>query len=193
MRQFGLKILHAHLGLLALGDVVNEACKNALSVEAGFPNRKFDRKGVSIASPSRRHPADPDDLACSGPPVIGQIPIVAFAIGRRHQHRDIFAQHFIFGVAEQPFSRNAEIYDTTIGWRFVNPKMKAAYGDDTMPSTAENVAQEFQISREDQDAFAVRSQDKTARASQRAARCRDRRAADRAQLDLRRRRDAVRA
>jgi 3-oxoadipyl-CoA thiolase len=71
---------------------------------------------------------------------------------------------FVMAKAEQPFSRNAEIYDTTIGWRFVNPKMKEAYGDDTMPSTAENVAQEFQISREDQDSFAVRSQDKTARA-----------------------------
>jgi acetyl-CoA acetyltransferase family protein len=66
--------------------------------------------------------------------------------------------------AEQPFSRTAEIYDTTIGWRFVNPKMKAAYGDDTMPSTGENVAQEYQISREDQDSFALRSQEKTAAA-----------------------------
>ena len=56
------------------------------------------------------------------------------------------------------------MYDTTIGWRFVNPKMKHAYGDDTMPSTAENVAQEFQVSREDQDAFAVRSQAKAAAA-----------------------------
>ena len=56
------------------------------------------------------------------------------------------------------------MYDTTIGWRFVNPKMKSAYGDDTMPSTAENVAQEFQISRADQDAFAVRSQAKAAAA-----------------------------
>jgi acetyl-CoA acetyltransferase family protein len=56
------------------------------------------------------------------------------------------------------------MYDTTIGWRFVNPKMKAAYGDDTMPSTGENVAQDFQISREDQDAFALRSQEKAAAA-----------------------------
>jgi acetyl-CoA acetyltransferase family protein len=66
--------------------------------------------------------------------------------------------------AETAFSRNAEMYDTTIGWRFVNPKMKDAYGDDTMPSTAENVADEFDISREDQDAFAHRSQEKTAAA-----------------------------
>jgi acetyl-CoA acetyltransferase family protein len=56
------------------------------------------------------------------------------------------------------------MYDTTIGWRFVNPKMKAAYGDDTMPSTGENVAQEFQVSREDQDGFALRSQEKAAAA-----------------------------
>jgi 3-oxoadipyl-CoA thiolase len=71
---------------------------------------------------------------------------------------------FVIPKAEQPFSRNAEIYDTTIGWRFVNPKMKDAYGDDTMPSTGENVAQEFQVSRDDQDAFALRSQEKTAAA-----------------------------
>ena len=71
---------------------------------------------------------------------------------------------FVMAKATSAFDRNAEMYDTTIGWRFVNPKMKHAYGDDTMPSTAENVAQEFQISREDQDAFAVRSQAKAAAA-----------------------------
>ncbi|HYD39139.1 MAG TPA: 3-oxoadipyl-CoA thiolase [Allosphingosinicella sp.] len=71
---------------------------------------------------------------------------------------------FVMAKAQSAFDRNAEMYDTTIGWRFVNPKMKQAYGDDTMPSTAENVAQEWQVSREDQDAFAVRSQDKAAAA-----------------------------
>jgi 3-oxoadipyl-CoA thiolase len=71
---------------------------------------------------------------------------------------------FVMAKAQSAFDRNAEMYDTTIGWRFVNPKMKNAYGDDTMPSTAENVAQEWQVSREDQDAFAVRSQDKAATA-----------------------------
>src|SRR6187397_3301104 len=71
---------------------------------------------------------------------------------------------FVLPKATSAFDRNAEIYDTTIGWRFVNPKMREAYGDDTMPSTAENVAQEFQVSREDQDAFAVRSQAKAAAA-----------------------------
>ena len=71
---------------------------------------------------------------------------------------------FVMAKASSAFDRNAEMYDTTIGWRFVNPKMKHAYGDDTMPSTAENVAQDFQISREDQDLFAVRSQAKAAAA-----------------------------
>jgi len=71
---------------------------------------------------------------------------------------------FVMPKATSAFDRNAEVYDTTIGWRFVNPKMRDQYGDDTMPSTAENVAEEFQISREDQDAFALRSQEKTAAA-----------------------------
>jgi 3-oxoadipyl-CoA thiolase len=71
---------------------------------------------------------------------------------------------FVVPKATSAFDRTAEIYDTTIGWRFVNPKMKDAYGDDTMPSTAENVAQEYQISRADQDGFALRSQEKTAKA-----------------------------
>ena len=71
---------------------------------------------------------------------------------------------FVMAKATSAFDRNAEMYDTTIGWRFVNPKMKHAYGDDTMPSTAENVAQEFQVSRADQDEFAVRSQAKAAAA-----------------------------
>ena len=71
---------------------------------------------------------------------------------------------FVMAKAASAFDRNAEMYDTTIGWRFVNPKMKAAYGDDTMPGTGENVAQEFQISRADQDAFALRSQEKAAKA-----------------------------
>ncbi|URD60367.1 3-oxoadipyl-CoA thiolase [Sphingomonas sp. KRR8] len=71
---------------------------------------------------------------------------------------------FVLPKAQSAFDRNAEIYDTTIGWRFVNPKLRDAYGDDTMPSTAENVADDFGIGREDQDAFAQRSQEKAAAA-----------------------------
>ncbi|MES0165305.1 3-oxoadipyl-CoA thiolase [Mesorhizobium sp. M0027] len=67
---------------------------------------------------------------------------------------------FVLPKAETAFSRNAEVHDTTIGWRFVNPLMKKQYGVDSMPETGENVAEEFAVSRADQDAFAVRSQDK---------------------------------
>lgn len=70
---------------------------------------------------------------------------------------------FVMGKAESAFSRTPNgLYDTTIGWRFINPKMKAEYGVDSMPETAENVAEDFNISREDQDLFAFRSQQKTA-------------------------------
>ena len=71
---------------------------------------------------------------------------------------------FVMGKAERSFQRTAEIYDTTIGWRFVNAQMKALYGVDSMPETAENVAADFKVSREDQDAFAFRSQQRAARA-----------------------------
>jgi 3-oxoadipyl-CoA thiolase len=71
---------------------------------------------------------------------------------------------FVMGKADAPFSRNAEIFDTTIGWRFVNPAMKARYGVDSMPETAENVAEEFHVARADQDAFACRSQQRWAHA-----------------------------
>ncbi|MGV8988264.1 MAG: 3-oxoadipyl-CoA thiolase [Cypionkella sp.] len=71
---------------------------------------------------------------------------------------------FVMPKAETAFSRQAEIYDTTIGWRFVNPLMKAQYGVDSMPETGENVAEDYNISREDQDAFALRSQAKASAA-----------------------------
>jgi 3-oxoadipyl-CoA thiolase len=70
----------------------------------------------------------------------------------------------VMGKAEQAFQRSAEIHDTTIGWRFVNPLMKEQYGVDSMPETGENVAEEFQVSRADQDAFALRSQERTEKA-----------------------------
>jgi len=71
---------------------------------------------------------------------------------------------FVMGKSTTAFSRNAEVYDTTIGWRFSNPQFKALYGTDSMPETAENLAREFNISREDQDRFAHWSQNKTAAA-----------------------------
>ncbi|MFG1260506.1 3-oxoadipyl-CoA thiolase [Xanthobacter sp. DSM 24535] len=70
---------------------------------------------------------------------------------------------FVMGKADSAFSRSAKIEDTTIGWRFVNPAMKAMHGVDSMPETAENVADDFQVSRADQDAFALRSQQRAGR------------------------------
>ena len=72
---------------------------------------------------------------------------------------------FVQGKAQEAFARAAEIYDSTIGWRFINPLMKSQYGVDSMPETGENVAEEFQISRADQDAFALRSQQRAAKAA----------------------------
>jgi 3-oxoadipyl-CoA thiolase len=70
----------------------------------------------------------------------------------------------VMGKAETAFQRSAELQDTTIGWRFINPLLKAQYGVDSMPETAENVAEEFQVARKDQDAFAHRSQQRAAKA-----------------------------
>ncbi len=72
---------------------------------------------------------------------------------------------FVMGKADSAFSRTAKLEDTTIGWRFVNPLMKAKYGTDSMPETGEIVAEEFHISRQDQDLFALRSQQRIAASS----------------------------
>src|SRR6476661_598801 len=71
---------------------------------------------------------------------------------------------FVTGKATEAFSRSNETFDTTIGWRFINPLMKAQYGVDQMPETGENVAEEFQVARKDQDAFAFRSQQRAGKA-----------------------------
>ena len=73
---------------------------------------------------------------------------------------------FVMGKADSAFSREAQMFDTTIGWRFVNPKMKAVYGIDSMPETAENVAADYGVNRQDQDAFALRSQQRAGRAQE---------------------------
>ena len=73
---------------------------------------------------------------------------------------------FVMGKADAAFSRGMKLEDTTLGWRFVNPLMKAQYGVDSMPETGENVAEEFGVSRQDQDAFAFRSQQRAAAAMQ---------------------------
>src|SRR5260370_4248965 len=72
--------------------------------------------------------------------------------------------HFVMGKAAEAFQRSSEVYDTTIGWRFVNPLMKQQYGVDSMPETGKNVAEKFQVARKDQDAFAFRSQQRAGQA-----------------------------
>src|SRR5579883_3162646 len=72
---------------------------------------------------------------------------------------------FVMAKAGEAFSRSAEVYDTTLGWRFINPVLKAQYGVDSMAETGENVAEEFQVARKDQDAFALRSQQRAAKAA----------------------------
>src|SRR5947208_13375049 len=67
---------------------------------------------------------------------------------------------FVMSKGNKPFARDIELFDTSLGWRFVNPKMKAAHGVDSMGQTAENVAEQYKVTREDQDAFAYRSQQK---------------------------------
>ena len=73
---------------------------------------------------------------------------------------------FVMAKAHEPFQRNAEISDTTLGWRFINPLIKAQYGVDSMAETAENVAEDYQVTRADQDTFALRSQQRAARATE---------------------------
>src|SRR5947208_10815160 len=72
---------------------------------------------------------------------------------------------FVVGKAAEAFSRSAEIFDTTLGWRFIHPVLKAQYGVDSMAETGENVAEEFQVTRADQDAFALRSQQRAGKAA----------------------------
>ncbi len=137
--------------------------------QAGEDNRNVARMAVLLAGLPQEVPAATINRLCgSGLDAIG---VAARAI--RAGEVDVVLAGgvesmsrapFVMGKATEAFSRQAEIFDTTIGWRFVNPAMKAQYGVDSMPETAENVAQDFAISRADQDAFALRSQSRAAAA-----------------------------
>jgi len=146
-------------------DEVYAGCAN----QAGEDNRNVARMAVLLAGLPESVPAGTVNRLCgSGLDALGLAARsikageadVVLAGGVESMSRAPFVQ----GKATEAFSRSAEIYDTTIGWRFVNALMKAQYGVDSMPETAENVAEEFQISRADQDAFAMRSQSRVAKA-----------------------------
>lgn len=138
--------------------------------QAGEDNRNVGRMAVLLAGLPQEVPANTINRLCgSGMDAVGT---AARAI-RAGEAQLIIAggvesmtrAPFVMGKADSAFSRAARIEDTTLGWRFVNPLMKAKYGIDSMPETAENVAREFGIAREDQDAFALRSQQRWARAN----------------------------
>ena len=146
-------------------DEVYFGCAN----QAGEDNRNVARMALLLAGLPETVPgATLNRLCASGLDAVG-------AAGRAIRAGEIdFAiaggvesmtrAPFVMGKAPEAFSRSADIYDTTIGWRFINPLMKAQYGVDAMPETGENVAEEFQVSRADQDAFAIRSQQRAGQA-----------------------------
>jgi 3-oxoadipyl-CoA thiolase len=146
-------------------DEVILGCAN----QAGEDNRNVARMALLLAGLPHNVPGSTVNRLCaSGMEAIGTAAraIAAgeydFAIAGGVE--SMSRAPFVMGKADSAFSRSAEIYDTTIGWRFINPLMKKQYGVDSMPETGENVAEEFRVSREDQDAFALRSQQRAAKA-----------------------------
>src|SRR5690348_5651852 len=146
-------------------DEVYYGCAN----QAGEDNRNVARMAALLAGlPASVPGVTLNRLCASGMEAVGSAARairageIEFAIagGVESMTRAPFVQ----GKADEAFSRKAEIYGTTIGWRFINPLMKKQYGVDSMPETGENVAEEFQVTRADQDAFALRSQQKAGKA-----------------------------
>ncbi|WP_114811872.1 3-oxoadipyl-CoA thiolase [Paraburkholderia kururiensis] len=148
----------------AIDDVIF-GCAN----QAGEDNRNVARMSLLLAGLPQGVPGSTVNRLCgSGMDAVG---IAARAIKSGEAGlmiaggvESMSRAPFVMGKAASAFSREAAVYDTTIGWRFVNPLMKQQYGVDSMPETGENVAQDYQVSRADQDAFALRSQQKAARA-----------------------------
>jgi acetyl-CoA C-acetyltransferase len=142
----------------ALDDVVY-GCAN----QAGEDNRNVARMALLLAGmPVEVAAATVNRLCGSGMEAVGQLARAIRAgdsdIGIAGGVESMSRAPFVMPKADTAFSRANAVYDTTIGWRFVNPRMKAKYGVDQMPETAENVAADYKVSREDQDAFALRSQ-----------------------------------
>jgi acetyl-CoA acyltransferase len=162
-----LKVLRERLPNLdfeAVDDVIY-GCAN----QAGEDNRNVARMAVLLAGLPASIPGTTMNRLCGS----GMDAVIAAARAIKAGEAEIMIAGgvesmsrapFVMPKADTAFSRNAEIYDTTIGWRFINPLIKQQYGVDSMPETGENVAADFNVSREDQDAFALRSQKKAAAA-----------------------------
>ena len=159
-------LFEAHPGVdwAAVDDVVY-GCAN----QAGEDNRNVARMALLLAGLPEGVPASTINRLCgSGMDAVG---IVARAIRAGEMDlavaggvESMSRAPFVMPKADSAFSRSTAVHDTTIGWRFVNPRMQALHGTDSMPETAENVAEAFRVSREDQDAFALRSQARAAAA-----------------------------
>ena len=137
--------------------------------QAGEDNRNVGRMAALLAGLPPEVPGNTINRLCGSS--LDAVGIGARAIKAGEAHliiaggvESMTRAPFVMGKADSAFARAAKIEDTTLGWRFVNPLMKARYGIDSMPETAENVAREFNVSRADQDAFALRSQQRWARA-----------------------------
>ncbi|SPF80936.1 3-oxoadipyl-CoA thiolase [Pseudoprimorskyibacter insulae] len=146
---------------LAAIDEVYFGCAN----QAGEDNRNVARMSVLLAGYPDSVPGTTLNRLCGS----GMDALLAAARSIKAGEADLVIAGgvesmsrapFVMPKADTAFSRSNAVYDTTIGWRFINPVLKAQYGVDSMPETAENVAEDFNISREDQDAFAIRSQQK---------------------------------
>lgn len=151
----------------ALIDDVIYGCAN----QAGEDNRNVARMALLLAGLPETVPGSTINRLCGSS--LDAIGVAARAIKSGETHlmvaggvESMSRAPFVMGKAQSAYSRSMALEDTTIGWRFINPLMKARYGVDSMPETAENVAAQFGISREDQDAFALRSQLRTARAQE---------------------------
>jgi 3-oxoadipyl-CoA thiolase len=162
-----LRALLARAPGLPMGaiDDVLAGCAN----QSGEDNRNVARMSLLLAGLPQEIPGVTLNRLCgSGLDALGSAARavrsgemeVAIACGVESMSR----APFVMGKATEPFARNPELFDTTLGWRFINPKLKAAYGVDAMGETAENLAADLQISRTDQDAFALRSQARAAKA-----------------------------
>ncbi|MCA3245118.1 MAG: 3-oxoadipyl-CoA thiolase [Azospirillum sp.] len=163
---------HPGLDWAAVDDIVY-GCAN----QAGEDNRNVARMAALLAGLPSDVPGTTVNRLCGSG--LDAVSIAARAIKTGEAHlmlaggvESMSRAPFVMGKAETAFSRDASIYDTTIGWRFVNPAMKKAHGIDSMPETAENVAADWKVARADQDAFALRSQTRAiaAQASGRLAR-----------------------
>ncbi|RMG66513.1 MAG: 3-oxoadipyl-CoA thiolase [Calditrichaeota bacterium] len=155
---------HSQLDPAAVDDVIF-GCAN----QAGEDNRNVARMALLLAGLPHTVPGETVNRLCAS----GMSAAVNAARAIRLGDGDLYiaggVEHmtrapFVMSKAPAPFSRQVEVYDTSIGWRFVNPRMKALFGTDSMGETAENLAEQFKIAREDQDRFALRSHQKAAAA-----------------------------